>query len=67
MNVIGEAKTPMRKESEKLSVAKAERNIPNRRSEKHLIKMKCRAVGANDFVKIAHSTGGRITLSRVKT
>lgn len=62
MNVNGTANRPMRKESEKLSVARAERNIPSVRREKHLISLKCVRVKVNDMVKRVEMIGGRKTL-----
>jgi len=40
-NDSGEDMRPTRKASEKLSVARDERNMPSRRREKHLIRWNC--------------------------
>jgi hypothetical protein len=66
MKLKGKENMPIRKESEKFSVASAERNMPSSRREKHFIRVKWVFVGANDFVRSVHSSAGRAMLRMLK-
>lgn len=59
MNVNGIANRPMRKDNEKFSVARAERNIPRVRREKHLMSLRCTVVTVKVKVRRVEIMGGR--------
>lgn len=62
----GEDKRPTMREREKLSVARAERNMPSRRREKHCISVYCWSVGRNLVVMRLLMIWGRKTLAMAK-
>lgn len=52
--------SPTRKAREKFKVAREERNIPRRRSEKDLIRVYCCAVGAKYDVSVNEANRGKM-------
>lgn len=66
MKVKGTEQRPIMKERLKLRVARAERNMPRVRREKHLMRRKWVAVGWKVSVKRVERSGGRNTLAMLK-
>ena len=59
MYVNGTEKSPIRKESEKLRVAREERNIPRRSSAKDFMSVYCWVVGWKEVVSVWERINGR--------
>lgn len=55
----GAQSSPTRKDSEKFRVARADRNMPNKRSEKALMSVYCEVVGVKNRVRVTDRTCGR--------
>jgi hypothetical protein len=62
----GEARRPMRKAREKLSVASVARNMPRRRREKHCRRRRCWGVGGDWRERRVARRVGRARLARAK-
>ena len=66
MKVSGEQRRPKKRESEKLSVARAERNRPRRTREKDFVRRNCCVVGRWRRERRIASTTGRATFEAAK-